>query len=116
MRIQRARHTGKRRCDCKTKGFVIGRMNTAGLRGNFVFPNGENGASMPGTDERYDDINGNHHNDKRPDVIGVPLNTGQTEGSAGDAEIDDDNADDFTEAQRDNGQIVAAQAKCRETD
>jgi hypothetical protein len=82
-------------------------------RGDLVIVDGDEAAAIGGIHHGCDDINGDGGEGPHPEEIRIAGNAFQAAGRADTFHVLQNHADDFTKAQRDDGQIIAPQAQRR---
>ena len=109
VRVKSAGDAREKCADDERGDFVFGGVDAHRLGGNFVVAHGDEAASVSGIDERGDDINRHRREAERPKQICPAVHDAQAARRADGVHVLQDDADDFAEAERDDGEIIAAQ-------
>ena len=115
--VQAARQPGEGRREGEGHDLVIGGLDAAALGCDLVVPDGQDGAAVPALDHGVDEKAGQHHAQEHRQQVGVLGDVLQALGAVEKGKAQDvvdvvqGDADDLAKAQRQDGQIVAAQAQ-----
>ena len=116
MCIESARYPGKEGGDGEGQYLVPGTGHTHCLSGDLILPQGEDRAALPGADHGIHHRHTQGGNPEYPREGGVFIDAVETPSAAGEGEILDHHADDLTESQGDDGEVVAPQPQGRNAD
>ena len=116
MRVKSARDAGEKCADDKRGDFVSGRVDAHRRGGDFVVVHGDEAASVGGIHERGDDINRDGGEAERPEEIRLAGMTLKPRAPPTAFMFWKNDADDFAETERDDGEIIAAQSQRRNAD
>lgn len=116
MCIESARYPGKEGGDGKGQYLVPGTGHTHCLSGDLILPQGEDRAALPGADHGIHHRHAQGSDPEYPWEGGVFIDAVETPSAAGEGEILDHHADDLTESQGDDGEVVAPQPQGRNAD
>ena len=115
MRVQTARDSREEARDYERDRLIFRHRNARGIGRHRVFANRQNGAAMARPCQHIQDGDGQEHDPEGVVKVGVQADAEHLLASAGPRceHGVDQHADDFAEAQRDNGQIVALKPQRR---
>ena len=116
VRIKSAGDSGEKCADDKRGDFVFRRVDAHRFGGDFIVAHGYKAASVGGMDERGDDINRHGGETERPKEIRPAVHDAQAARAADGIHVLQNDADDFAKAERDDGEIIAAQTERRNSD
>lgn len=116
MCIEATGDPGEERRQDKREQLIVGSMDSGRFCRNFIFPDGNDRTSMAGMNKGKDHRNGYNGDDKHICEGCQKWDAGQARCAAGKRHGQDQHTDDFAESQRQNGQVVALQTKCRHAD
>ena len=116
VRVKSAGDAGEKCADDERDDLVSRRVDAHRLGGDFVVVHGDEAAAVGGIDQRGDDVNRHRGEAERPKEIRVAGNAAQAARAADRVDVLENDADDFAETERDDGEIIAAQPQRRHAD
>ena len=115
VRVKSAGDAREKRADDKRGDLVLRRVDAHRLGGDFVVAHGDEAAAVGRMHQRGDDINRHGREAEHPKEIRVAMHHAQTARAADGVHVLKNDADDFAEAERDDGQIIAPQPQRRQS-
>ena len=116
MRVEPARDSGKKRAEDEREHLVFRGVDAHRFGGNLIVAYGEEAAAIGGIHETEDHVNGERGEGEGPKKIGMRLHAAKAALRAERLGVLDHAFDDFIEAERDDGEVIALQAQRRHAD
>ena len=116
MAVKSAGGAGEKRADDEGDDFVMRGVEADGFGGDFVVVGGEKTAAVGGVDQTGDDEDGEGDEGEDPENRSVRGDTIEAEGAAEKLYVLNDDADDFAEAEGDEGEVVTFEPEGRDAD